>query len=136
MLLGRKMSQIYISETSRFGNSSFSYTSQHEANERLKFLDANNNQNCTLCVNLVDCRNCHQCAQSNKLTNCTECASCSQIWDCTGCEYCVICVGCVDCENCANQIGMKKGHLKISGSLIETIYTNYKPITTWFPIRR
>jgi len=61
-------------------NSSYSYQSQEQADNRAKYLDDNN---------CVDCINCVGCENSN---------------NCVGCVNCVDCAGCVNCEDCVNCV--------------------------------
>ena len=70
----------YISQTTPEGNSSFSFTSQEEADKRAAALDAKGCVNCIECIACVDCDNCFGCI------NCADCADCD---NCTDCDNCI-----------------------------------------------
>jgi hypothetical protein len=68
----------YVSSVSQHGNSSWSISSQAEADCRCMALDD---------AGCVDC------------TNCIGCIGCSDCTNCIGCAYCVGCAGCADCTD-------------------------------------
>jgi hypothetical protein len=85
----------YTSALTPAGNSSYSRTSQEEADKRAAALDAKGCVDCIDCVACVDCENCKGCV------NCADCTDCT---DCTDCD---------DCENCTNVLQLA-GEFNIS----------------------
>lgn len=72
----------YVSDVTPEGNSSFSFLSREEADNRAAALDAKGCVNCIECIACVDCNNCFNCV------NCADCDGCN---GCTDCDYCLNC---------------------------------------------
>lgn len=69
----------YVTPLTPKGNSSYSYSSWYEANQRARYLDQGNCYNCVECINCV---------------NSTNCKGCTEVKNCTNCEMCYQCFGC------------------------------------------
>ena len=70
------MVTLYISEVTAKGNSSYSDTSQIEADMRASELDNKGCIDCINCINCADCTNCINCADC---INCMECINCDNV---------------------------------------------------------
>ena len=63
----------YISEVTPKGNSSYSYTSQEDADMNARELDS---KGCISCVGCINCDDCIDCINCN---NCIDCYSCDTV---------------------------------------------------------
>ncbi len=66
----------YVTPLTPKGNSSYSYISLYEANQRARYLDQGNCTNCIECINCVNCKNCKGCTELKNCENCEQCYDC------------------------------------------------------------